>query len=388
MDPSSKLINYMPSVGDARLANCATTHTILRDKKYFSNFTLAQSNVCTISGPVNLIKGSGKATIILLKGTKLQIEDALYSNKSNRNLLGFKDIRRNGYHIETMNHDANEYLLITSIISGQKCILEQLSSLSYGLYQTTIRSIESYVVMNQKFNDSNAFLLWHERLGHPGISMMRCIVQNSNGHPLISRQILVTDGYMCAACSIGKLIIRPSFTNATFESPAFLEHIQGDICGSIHPPSGPFRYFMVLIDASTRWSHVCLLSSRNVAFARLLAQIIRLIAQFCDHPIKTIRLDNAGEFSSQTFLDYCMSIGIDVQHLVAHVHSHNGLAESFIKRLQLIARPLLLKSKLPLSVWEHAIIHTANLIRLRPTANHDLSPLQLAKGYQPNISYL
>ena len=38
-------------------------------------------------------KGSGRATIILPKGTKFQIEDALYSNKSSRNLLSFKDIR-------------------------------------------------------------------------------------------------------------------------------------------------------------------------------------------------------------------------------------------------------------------------------------------------------
>ena len=148
MDPSLELINYRPFVGDSCLADCAITHTILHDKKYFSNFTLAQSNVHTISGPVNLIKGSGKATVILPKGTKLQIEDALYSNKFSRNLLSFKDIRRNGYHIETVNHDANEYLLITSIISRQKCILEQLPSLSCGLYQTTIRSIESYAVMN------------------------------------------------------------------------------------------------------------------------------------------------------------------------------------------------------------------------------------------------
>ena len=106
--------------------------------------------------------------------------------------------------------------------------------------------------MNQKFNDSNAFLLWHDRLGHPGISMMHRIVQNSTGHPLTRRQILVTGGYTCAACSKGKLIIRPFFTKVTFEPPAFLERIKGDICGPIHPPSGPFRYFMVLIDASTR----------------------------------------------------------------------------------------------------------------------------------------
>ena len=119
MDPSSELINYMSSVGDACLANYATTHTILRDKKYFSNFTLAQSNVHTISGPVNLIKGSGKAIIILPKGTKLKIEDAFYSNKSSRNLLSFKDICRNGYHIDTINHDANEYLLINLLFLGK-----------------------------------------------------------------------------------------------------------------------------------------------------------------------------------------------------------------------------------------------------------------------------
>ena len=179
--------------------------------------------------------------------------------------------------------------------------------------------------------------------------MVRCIVQNSNGHPLTSKQILVTDSYTCATCCKGKLIIRPSFTKVTFESPTFLECIHGDICGPIHSPSGPFRYFMVLFDVSTRWSHICLISSRNVAFARLLAQIIRLRAQFPDHPIKTFRLDNAGEFSSQTFFDYCISIGIDVQHPVAHVHFQNGLVEYFIKQIQLIARPLLLKTKLPLS---------------------------------------
>ena len=55
---------------------------------------------------------------------------------------------------------------------------------------------------------------------------------------------------------------------------------------------------MVLIDASTKWSHVCFLSTRNVAFARLLAQMVKLQAQISDYPIKAIRLDNIGEFTS------------------------------------------------------------------------------------------
>ena len=55
---------------------------------------------------------------------------------------------------------------------------------------------------------------------------------------------------------------------------------------------------MVLIDASTRWSHVCLLFTRNVAFARLLAQKIRLQEQFPNYQIRKFYLDNVGEFTS------------------------------------------------------------------------------------------
>ena len=130
------------------------------------------------------------------------------------------------------------------------------------------------------------------------------------------------------------------------------------------------------------------MSTRNVAFARLFAQIIRLRAQFPDYNIKKIRLDNAGEFTSQSFKDYCMSIGIEVEHSVAHTHTQNGLAESFIKRLQLIARPLLMRTNLPTTAWGHAILHAASLVRLRPTSYHKYSPLQLVNGQEPDISHL
>ena len=93
--------------------------------------------------------------------------------------------------------------------------------------------------------------------------------------------------------------------------------------------------------------------------------------QFFDHPVKTIRLDNVSELSSQKFLDYCISVGIDVEHPIAHAHTQNGLVESFIKLLQLIAKPLLLRTKLSLSAWGHVILHAATLIQILPTANHE-----------------
>ena len=141
--------------------------------------------------------------------------------------------------------------------------------------------------MNHKFSDPKIFMLWHDRLGHTGSTMMHRIIENSHGHPLKNQKILLSHENLCTACSQGKLVIKPSHSKVDFESPSFLQRIQGDICGPIHPPSGPFCYFMVLVD------------------------------------------------------EYCRSVGIDVEHPIPHVHTHNGLAKSLIKRLQVIARTLL-----------------------------------------------
>jgi hypothetical protein len=188
----------------------------------------------------------------LPKGTKFCIDDALYSSKSRRNLISFKDIRLNGYHLKTTNEGSDEYLYITSIISGQKLILEKLHAFSSGLYYITIRTIESHVVIHQKCSNPKMFMLWHDRLGHPGTIMMCQIIENSHGHPLKNQKILLPSDYLCTACSQGKLVIKSFPSKVIIESLSFLQRIQSDICEPIHPPCGPFRYFIVLIDALTR----------------------------------------------------------------------------------------------------------------------------------------
>jgi hypothetical protein len=69
---------------------------------------------------------------------------------------------------------------------------------------------------------------------------------------------------------------------------------------------------MVLIDASIRWSHVCLLSTRNHTFVKIMAQVIRLKASFPENRIQSIRLDNATKLLSRAFNDYCTAQEIQV----------------------------------------------------------------------------
>jgi transposase InsO family protein len=205
--------------------------------------------------------------------------------------------------------------------------------------------------------------------------MMQKIIGNCTGHDLKDAKFLKSNDFVYTSCAMGKLILRPSSLKIHVEVLRFLERIQGDICGPIQPLCGSFRYFMVLIDTSTRWSHMCLLSTCDHTFAKFMTQVIRLKANYPEYRIKSIRMDNAAEFSSRGFNDYCMAQGIEVQHSVPYVHTQNGLVESLIKRIKLIARPLLQGCNLSTSCWGYAVLHAANLVQLHPTAYHTTSPL-------------
>ena len=123
--------------GNVCLVDYAITHTILKDKRYFLDLTLTNANVSTAYGIAN---------IMLQNGTRFHINDALYYRKSITNLLNFKDICMDGNHIEIMNEGNIECLYITSI--EKKLIVEKLSTFTFGLHHTIIKSIESYVVVN------------------------------------------------------------------------------------------------------------------------------------------------------------------------------------------------------------------------------------------------
>jgi hypothetical protein len=216
--------------------------------------------------------------------------------------------------------------------------------------------------------------------------MMRKISGNCTSHNL--NKFSKTSDFICMACATGKLILRHPSLKIHTEPLKFPKRIHGDICGQIQPISGPFSYFMVLIDAFTRWSHVCLLSTQNHVFAKIMAQVIRFKVKNFENRIQSIRLDNAIEFSLRAFNNYCTGQLIQVQYSVPYVHTQNGLAESLIKRIKLIARPLLHNCNLPISCWGHEVLHATDLIQLRSTAYHSTSPLYLVCGNAPGISHL
>jgi hypothetical protein len=334
-----------------------------------------------------MIVGSCRATITFPNGTQVTIEDALVYPNSTRTLINFRDIRNSGLHICTHEENKEEFLLNTKSSGYDHEVLERIPSTPSRLYYTHIKLVP-YVVYKVIFQNVDTFWTWHSYLRHPGIGMMQKIIGNCTGHDLKDAKFFKFNNFVCTSYAIGNLILQPSSLKIHVEPLRFLECIQGDICGPIQPLCGLFRYSMVLIDASTRWSHVCLLSTYNHAFAKFMTQVIRLKVNYPEYKIKSIPMDNAAEFSSRAFNDYCIAQGIEVHRSISYVHTQNGMAESMVKRIKLIARPLLQGSNLSTSCWGHAVLHAVDLVQLCPTVYHTTSPLQLVCGDQPSISHL
>jgi hypothetical protein len=206
------------------LVDSCTTNTIIRKTKYFQTLTKRMRNILTIAGYDVCIVGSKKDTIILLMGTQVTIKNALLYPDYTRTLLSYRDIRKNGLHIVTHEENNEESLLITKTNWDGYDILERTPSLPYGLYYTYIKLVP-HVVYKVIFQNVDAFQIWHDRLGHPGVGTMRKIIGNCIGHNLKEAKFLKTSDFICTACATGKLILKPSPLKIHIEPLKFLERI-------------------------------------------------------------------------------------------------------------------------------------------------------------------
>jgi len=365
------------------LLDSGTTNTILKSRDFFETLKFGKIAMNTIASAFTA-EGQGRAVIQLGCGRLLVIEDAIYQPTASRNLLAMKDLRKNDLHTATADPDL---IHILTEAGDFNTIIDTYHGIGNGLYPVAIKPACRMETHEVEKSTEGVFDLWHARVGHPSDTTMRAMVGNVKDFPITSRDFSRKHAKVCEPCATGKFKRAP-FKTVVRPLARPLERLCLDLCGPIKPACGPFIYFQVLVDEYTGFIHVSLLSTKNLAFARLLAKIINFKAQYPDHDIKHIRCDNAGEYQSQKFNDYCESVGIEVEYSVPYTAQQNGRAEAANKSLMLVARPLLLQCKLPMSCWGHAILHAAALLNMRSTNNRDHSSIQLLTGITPTAFHL
>jgi len=89
--------------------------------------------------------------------------------------------------------------------------------------------------------------------------------------------------------------------------------------------------------------------------------------------IRTVFSDNAGEYLSHAFRDFCASLGINPVNCPPNTSRLNGQAERMLRELQTKARCMLHFSGLSKSFWELAILYAALVHNVLPTRAEGVS---------------
>ena len=144
----------------------------------------------------------------------------------------------------TTKEDNQELL---QILDREGCPIENIPAYSSCMY------IVPLICSSEGEDAAFCVNTWHERMGHPGVSMMRRIIPSTKGHNLQVSNLL-KGMKPCEFCALGEKFSRPHKWKLPHELLVMLRKIQRDICRPIDPPCGPFY-------ASTKWSHVSLLAS-------------------------------------------------------------------------------------------------------------------------------
>jgi transposase InsO family protein len=194
-------------------------------------------------------------------------------------------------------------------------------------------------------------MFWHERLGHLNMARLKDLDAMVNGMNLKE----VPLHHVCEACIEGKHQ-RTSFPkDETTRASKFLELVHSDVCGPMKTTShGGTRYFVTFIDDFSRKTHVYLLRAKGEVFDKF-KEYKALVENQIDMKIKTLKLDNKGEFVSKKFDNFLHECGIQRQTSAPYTPQQNGVAERANSTILECARSMIRAQGLDLKFWVEAV---------------------------------
>ena len=304
------------SFQDMAMLDSASTRTILNKAQFFhfqSEKSWSNCKILTMTASRTLRFREGRTTIVLPGGFSLNCEKAMYAPDAPRCLISYRDLRTRNIHACTTLQGSEEVIELRQgprvmatanagpdglykvarkpLASSPSTAAEEVCMDAWGVGPMTERNLAHGTPQGVQVVKPD---IWHSRLIHPGTTMFRRMIPLVQGHNLTASDAGKTKE--CRACIQGKLIKRPFLWTLPNELPPPIHRIHGDLCGPINPPSGAFRYYFVLADASGSHLEVSLLPTRNMVFPRALAILLMYKSHFPNSPIKHLRLDNAKEF--------------------------------------------------------------------------------------------
>ncbi|MBW0537707.1 hypothetical protein O181_077422 [Austropuccinia psidii MF-1] len=322
------------------VVDCGATHHMFNNKAFFVSLSNSE-NISIVTGDANsTLMACGIGTVNLVCNSKLiTLENCLYVPKLKCNLVSLLELFKNQL---TIHCQSDKFILQSKneiILDGN--ITNRLMYINYCLPKSLLT-----------FNN-NLFTLWHNRMGHPGYSVLK-----SMGLPV--------NNLNCDICQINKSHQLPY--SGQFEEVKFLlDCLHLYLVGPISPVSlSGCAYFLTMIDQSTGFKIVRFLKRKSETFEQFLSAK-RLMENKHEQKLKGLVSDCGGEFLNNQFKELSEECGFIHIFSPPETPQHNGYAEQENRTILKKACCLINQTNLPRKFWAKAINTVVFLSNLSPT---------------------
>jgi Reverse transcriptase (RNA-dependent DNA polymerase)/gag-polypeptide of LTR copia-type/Integrase core domain/Zinc knuckle len=351
---------------DTWLIDSGATSHMSANKQNFTNYESLPTPITITIANGTTIQAIGRGSIkLLIDNHPMAMHKVLYVPQLTTNLFSLQQATAPGATIlfqhNTMQLRKNNITKTIGIRQGNKYILN-------------ITKEQAYVAIPGD--------VLHKRIGHLSKSNMLILEHTADGFNIPQQWLPTT----CEPCCMGHHARTP-FGHSSHEATELLEVITSDIgCIEVASLSGK-RYFITFIDAFSRYICTYFLNHKSEAFTKF-TEYRTYVEKLHGRPIKTLRTDNGGEYTSTAFTSYLKQHGIHHQLTIPHTPQQNGICERANRTLMEATRAIMHDAKTPKFLWAEALNCITYLRNRSPTRCKPVTPYELWSGHRPNLAHL
>ena len=324
--------------------------------------------------------GKGDVYLTVYDGTEkvnVVLKDVLYVPKIQTKLLSLSSIIEKGAAVEFKGKSCTITIDEKSYTIGHK----------HGkLYKLNLIPKDETCYLG-KANSEESLSLWHLRYGHLGYDNVKLL---SNKEMVDGMNINLKEEFSrddCEGCAMGKMHRKPFPKKSQHKSTQPLELIHSDICGPMSVNSvGGSKYFITFIDDYSRFTYVYMIKNKSEALEKF-QEFVELSENLTGYHVKALRSDNAQEYESKAFIQYCKEKGIRKEDTIPYTPQQNGVAERMNRTIMETTRSMLYHAHLPLKFWAEAVSTAVYLRNRSPTSSlNDVTPFEAWFKEKPDVS--
>jgi hypothetical protein len=380
MSKTISLLHYSALTGtiedDMWIIDSGASRHMMGDQARLSNLNEKKTSYKVELGDKSTypVEGFGQASVKLKSGNHVHLSNVLYVPGLEKNLVSISCLEDKGNIIAFVDGKVLSWHKNSSIENARV-----IGSREGNLYRLLEQNEEALV-----HDEVNPNELWHRRYTHINYQALPFLKRMVEGIP----ELQSTHEGICKGCALGKNIKKP-FPSSNNRSKEILDLIHSDVCGPMPVRSlGGSLYYVIFIDDYSRKMWLYLLKTKDEVFNKF-QEFKAEIENLTNKKIKTLRIDNGGEYTSKEFVSFCKSAGTRRELTVPHNPQQNGVAERKNRSIEETVKALLNDQGLSMFLWGEATMTTIYVQNRSPhRILKDMTPEEAFSGKKPNVENL